>query len=197
MWIMSGSVHLYVLLNVFCTLVAFIFYQELNGENVKPQYKPELEIEYKGLRVPCIMIGIVKLVLGITVVGLFQDTSLVEGSPFSLLGSSSLIFAAVNTNGSTQTRTNAILIYIGMRGLLVFIAIIHWQLILYNPYWGGGLWNISGSSQLYVLLNVFCSLVAVRFYQELKAKDANPQLKSDQDIECKCVSSNVVQKQLL
>jgi hypothetical protein len=196
MWMISGIFNLYILLNVFCTLVAFIFYQQLKGENAKPHDKAELEMESKELRVTCIMIGLVKLLLGITVASLFPGSSLVDGSPFSLIGSSSLIFAAVNTKGSTQIRTNAIFLYIGTRILLVFIAILRWQLILTNPYSGSWVWNISGSSQLYILLNVFCSLIAVSFYQELKRKDVKPQHKSEQDIECKCVSSNVSQMEV-
>ena len=74
----------------------------------KPQNKAELEIECKELRVPSIAIGIVQILLGIAMTSLFPDTSLVEGSPYCLIGSSSLIFAAVNTKASTQTRTNAI-----------------------------------------------------------------------------------------
>ena len=133
-------------------------------------------IEYTELAVSCIVIGIASLVVGIIVASFFPGTSRLEGSPVSLIGSASLIFAATNTKGNTQTRTNTIFLYIETCVLQIFIVILHWELTLTTFYSGGWIWNISERSHLYVLLNVFCTFVAFSFYQELNGKDAKLQV---------------------
>ena len=141
--------------------------------------------EFFCFRLVCIVNGIVGLLIEISVVGLLPDTAFLEGIPFILIGIASMSFAVMSIKGSTHERMDAIIIYIGTRVLLVFIAILRWPIILPNPYSGSLVLNISRYFKSYVLLNVFCSLGAVLFYQESKSKNAEPQQKSEQDIECK------------
>ena len=118
------------------------------------------------LQVGCIVIGIIEVLLGITVVGLFPGTSMLEEVAISIIGSVSLIAAALNTKGSTHIRIRSIFVYIGTQGVLLVVEISRWKLILIIPGSGDWTWNILGSYHLYVGLNVFFILVAIFFYQE-------------------------------
>ena len=90
----------------------------------------------------------------------------------AVVGSLSLIFASVNTNGSTKTRITAVLVHMGTCILQVLLQIM--GLILTCITWN----NMSGNHGYFavvlvelvmgIVLDIYFLVVAFSFYKELK-----------------------------
>ena len=92
------------------------------------------------LRLGCILIGIVGLINTFVTVLVYGGIPSLIGIPLALIGSASLVCAAVKENGSTKLRIIGVLIYMGtnlLRSFLNFIGIIltfvSWSNVNSNP----------------------------------------------------------------
>ena len=136
------------------------------------------------LRLGCILIEIVGLINTVVTVIVYGGIPSFIGIPVALIGSVSLVFAAVKKNGSTRLRIIAVLIHMEtslVRAFFNFIGIIltcvSWSNVNSNP---GSYANTEGSGyhglralavvELLVctVLDIYFLLVAFSFYQELK-----------------------------
>ena len=136
------------------------------------------------LRVGCIVIGIVQVLLPIIALVLIPrigriDPFLTGEILYTLIGSVSLIFAAVNKTASMQTKTIAILIYIGTRfWCLVFLLWPSWVKALLNVrFIGPAVINL-----IAFLLSLYFMLVAFSFHQELKGQNANAEVEDTKPV---------------
>lgn len=132
-----------------------------------------------NLRIGCIFIGVIYAISAIITILVHPGIPAYISIALALIGSASLIFAAVNKNGSTKTRTIAVLIFIGTCIVQVLIKII--GVILTSITWGNGSISKStgiGSDAWFALvlaelligivLDIYFLVVAFSFYQELK-----------------------------
>ena len=125
-----------------------------------------------SLRIGCMIIGVVGAISGVINVIVYQEIPSYIGIALAVVGSVSLIFAAVNTNGSTKTRIIAVLVYMGTCILQVLLKII--GLILTCITWS----NTSRNHEYFALvvvelvvgivLDIYFLVVAFSFYKELK-----------------------------
>ena len=137
------------------------------------------------LRVGCVVIGIVQVVLALfSIVGPMvqgpSGTSIIPKSiielPYAIFGSVALIFAAVDQDfglhSSLQTKTIAILIYIGTR-LRCIVFLSSSFIISALGALAGGFYVSAVISLISIILSIYFMLVAFSFYQELKEQGPN------------------------
>ena len=127
-----------------------------------------------NLRIGCIFIGIIGAISAIITVIVHPETPAYIGIALALIGSASLIFAAVNTSGSTKTRTIAVLIYIVTCILHILLKIIGLILTcitwVNNPGSYGNDWFalVVVETLIAIIIDIYFLVVAFSFYQELK-----------------------------
>ena len=121
------------------------------------------------------MLGIVGIILGIIGIGLNTTWSGILGLLLTLVANGCLLFAALSTNSSINSRSIGLLVYLVFEALYVIIIFI--GAILLFIAWGGGTWSsdqqavLATAAIIYLIafgLGAYFMIVVWSYYQELK-----------------------------
>ena len=124
------------------------------------------------LRIGCIILAVVGIVLSILGVGLNSGWSSIISLILAPVANCCLLYSAAYTKGSTKSRSITALIYIVF--VLVSATFLAINNVLLCINWGRagqyhGLFAFAVAAHIiFILIDLYCSLVAYSWYQDLK-----------------------------
>ena len=152
-------------------------------------------------RIGCIIIGVVGAVIAIITVVCNGGIPEYLGIPVTLLGCGCLIYAAARTSDNAERRITAVLVYLVtlvFRGILNFIGTIltclAWDHLsdsnnraygVYGYQMGTAINDMFAFAvmerMICIFLDIYFSLVAFSFYQQLKEENAKEDIKEKEE----------------